>query len=912
LTQAQGHIIVRADLLRSMLHQIHDDATSEQLRCVVRHTFIDVRCTEPEGSVTLTRQNSDPTFTTPTHKGAKQPMPGVDENKDEFDACSTCTEREMDVEAASTTGALSNGDAKSQSSRGSWASRLSNRSKSSIGSTASKFFQFQSSKDSGSKSIQTPFVVGMQCEATSPIIVRKGEALESDFVVELPIGTCLEILEMGEIPRRARICAGDVAGWISVMTRLKQPLITQRMGSVASTVSQFEVGGEHEVITAVTLRAEESLDSEVITELKPGTIVKIKELGKINNRRGRVESKGTPDGWISFTTRQGDLLIGKVTAKASTKKMRAALFGPSSSKIKKILESARDGDLDSIKKCMEPTSTGFMSKWVRPDLNCSDIRGKTALIYASAFGHQHIVDYLLDKRPKNEVDVNLTDDTQKSALHHATKRARKTRGKPQVGIVKALVDNGAQVDAADHNGCTPLIFAVGNNDDGVAEVLLDAGANVNLKDHQGHTAWYYARHFGYHDLAEVLEARGATTVQSESEYEEDDADADAEQEEECEEEGEDAEDAVETPQGELRMAHVTTDTSAIGASPDIWQAQDGVFAAMLEQDQRNEGGGTPDAFEADNLGTKPLFPPRPTSTLSKDAPPFSLLSVEPMQVTQPQQSQGTPPGNWQQQCLLPTDASARVAAVPYVPPEAQQYSTMMMDSYEPGMSSMSQYEQVLPQDNSWCQAQAGYGKEVYTKDRCNSPARDYQAMTVPGLSYEVAEPDNRTTLMVGNLQHDLTQVKFVQDLLESGYRGLFDFVYMPMNFRESGNFGYAFVNFVSHHVAFNLMDQMKNPKYAENPSIQKWNIVWSNCQGFDANVDRYRNSPLMHEVVPMDCKPTVYNHIGMQVPFPAPTKTISKPRIHRSGPKPEKAAASATAQPASESSLRQTQSQWHS
>lgn len=258
-----------------------------------------------------------------------------------------------------------------------------------------------------------------------------------------------------------------------------------------------------------------------------------------------------------------------------------------------------------------------------------------------------------------------------------------------------------------------------------------------------------------------------------------------------------------------------------------------------------------------------------------------------------------------------------------MPPDTQQYNGMMMDSYEPGLSSISPYEQVVPPDNSWCQAQAGYGKEVYSKDRCNSGlARDYQAVTVPGLSYEVAEADNRTTLMVGNLQHDLTQLKFVQDLLDSGYRGLFDFVYMPMNFRESGNFGYAFVNFVSHHVAANLMDQMKNPKYAENPSIQKWNIVWSNCQGFDANVERYRNSPLMHELVPMDCKPTVYNHMGMQVPFPAPTKTISKPRIHRSGPKPDKAAAAVTSQPASQSltnnakadhSLpRQTQPPWPS
>lgn len=41
----------------------------------------------------------------------------------------------------------------------------------------------------------------------------------------------------------------------------------------------------------------------------------------------------------------------------------------------------------------------------------------------------------------------------------------------------------------------------------------------------------------------------------------------------------------------------------------------------------------------------------------------------------------------------------------------------------------------------------------------------------------------------------------------------------------------------------------------------------------------------MHEQVPKDCKPAVYDHSGNQVTFPKPTKNIPKPRIHWPAPK---------------------------
>lgn len=137
--------------------------------------------------------------------------------------------------------------------------------------------------------------------------------------------------------------------------------------------------------------------------------------------------------------------------------------------------------------------------------------------------------------------------------------------------------------------------------------------------------------------------------------------------------------------------------------------------------------------------------------------------------------------------------------------------------------------------------------------------------------------DARTTLMVRNLPSDLSQPALVEHFLWAGYKGLFDFVYMPMNLREQGNFGYAFINFISPVIAVQVMMQLQSD---DPSSSDRWTSNWSSCQGLDANVERYRNSPLMHELVSKECKPTMYDHSGNPVAFPKPTKTIPKPRIH--------------------------------
>jgi len=49
-------------------------------------------------------------------------------------------------------------------------------------------------------------------------------------------------------------------------------------------------------------------------------------------------------------------------------------------------------------------------------------------------------------------------------------------------------------------------------------------------------------------------------------------------------------------------------------------------------------------------------------------------------------------------------------------------------------------------------------------------------------------------------------------------------------------------------------------------------------QGLEDNIERYRNSPVMHEAVPAQYKPLLFDG-GVPVAFPAPTKSIRFPRL---------------------------------
>jgi ankyrin repeat protein len=78
----------------------------------------------------------------------------------------------------------------------------------------------------------------------------------------------------------------------------------------------------------------------------------------------------------------------------------------------------------------------------------------------------------------NGADVNAPDHYDITPLHMATKAGNVT-------IAQLLLDNGADVNAQDFYGETPLLIAAKACNAEVVQLLLDNGANVNVQDFDG-------------------------------------------------------------------------------------------------------------------------------------------------------------------------------------------------------------------------------------------------------------------------------------------------------------------------------------------------------------------------------------------------------------------------------------------
>jgi ankyrin repeat protein len=75
--------------------------------------------------------------------------------------------------------------------------------------------------------------------------------------------------------------------------------------------------------------------------------------------------------------------------------------------------------------------------------------------------------------------------------------------------VRALLDGGSPVDAAQQGGLTALHSAAHNGELSIVEMLLSRGADRNIVDSTGKSAAQHARDGGHAALASLLEAGGA-------------------------------------------------------------------------------------------------------------------------------------------------------------------------------------------------------------------------------------------------------------------------------------------------------------------------------------------------------------------------------------------------------------------
>lgn len=144
------------------------------------------------------------------------------------------------------------------------------------------------------------------------------------------------------------------------------------------------------------------------------------------------------------------------------------------------------------------TVAALLARGAKADVQLA-VGGSTPLMAAVEGGDVGIVQQLLAAK----ANVKLAGVGGEAPLHRAA------AGGERADVVAALVTAGADVEAKEKHGLTPLMVAATQGRTGTIAALLKAGAKVDAATPDGLTALFLATVAGWADAADVLLAAGA-------------------------------------------------------------------------------------------------------------------------------------------------------------------------------------------------------------------------------------------------------------------------------------------------------------------------------------------------------------------------------------------------------------------
>ena len=136
-------------------------------------------------------------------------------------------------------------------------------------------------------------------------------------------------------------------------------------------------------------------------------------------------------------------------------------------------------------------------------------------------------------------------------------------------------------------------------------------------------------------------------------------------------------------------------------------------------------------------------------------------------------------------------------------------------------------------------------------------SHDVPSIIIKTPEYETTRPHAQvtpdhlcTTVMLRNIPNKYTQKMLMDHVDERGFMNRYDFLYLPIDFRNKCNVGYAFINFVDNTALQDfkgLFDGYKLPGFNSQKVCQ---VTYARVQGLEANVEHYKNSPVCDVTVP--------------------------------------------------------------
>ncbi|AQL02818.1 Protein MEI2-like 5 [Zea mays] len=121
--------------------------------------------------------------------------------------------------------------------------------------------------------------------------------------------------------------------------------------------------------------------------------------------------------------------------------------------------------------------------------------------------------------------------------------------------------------------------------------------------------------------------------------------------------------------------------------------------------------------------------------------------------------------------------------------------------------------------------------------------------------------DTRTTLMIKNIPNKYTS-KMLLAAIDELHRGTYDFFYLPIDFKNKCNVGYAFVNMISPVHIISFYQAFNGKKWEKFNSEKVASLAYARIQGRSALISHFQNSSLMNE--DKRCRPILFNPNGQE------------------------------------------------
>ncbi|CAE7253837.1 ML4 [Symbiodinium natans] len=145
------------------------------------------------------------------------------------------------------------------------------------------------------------------------------------------------------------------------------------------------------------------------------------------------------------------------------------------------------------------------------------------------------------------------------------------------------------------------------------------------------------------------------------------------------------------------------------------------------------------------------------------------------------------------------------------------------------------------------------------------------ALAAPMYNAYAAAGAGFTTVMLRNIPNRYTRDMLVARL-DKGYKNLYDFVYLPIDFSSKCNVGYAFINFRTPSAAHRFHNEFHMTKTKQClpgfSSSKVAEVSFARVQGRDQNMENLRDEKFMEKLHDRtDWQPLFLDEHGKEIPF---------------------------------------------